>query len=45
MSSSVNQIGGVVHTLTGAATICQSTVTNDTFCEESFLDDEQKKEK
>ena len=45
MSSSINQIGGVVHALTDATTICQSTVTNDTFCEESFLDDEQKKRK
>ena len=45
MSSSVNQIGGVVHASLSAATISQSTVTNDTFCEEEFLDDEQKKRK
>ena len=45
MSSSVNQIDGVVHVLTSVPTINGSTVTNDTFCEESFLDDEQKKRK
>ena len=45
MSSSSNQIGGVVHASLSAATISRSTMTNDTFCEEVFLDDEQKKRK
>ena len=45
MISFVNQIRRVVHALTSAATIGQSTVTNDMFCEESILDDEQKKRK
>ena len=43
MSSSVNQIVGVLHALTSAATIGQSTVTFDTFYEELFLDHEQEK--
>ena len=46
MSSSTNQVvGGVVHASQSVATMGQSTVTNNTFCEESFLDDEQKKRK
>ena len=43
MSSSVNQIGGVVNASLSTATIGQSTVINDTLCKESFLDDKQKK--
>ena len=45
MSSSVNQIGGVMYALISVATINQSTVTNDMLYEGSFLDDEQKKRK
>ena len=43
MSSSYNQIGGVVNASQSEATTGPSTVTNDTFCEESFLTDEQQK--
>ena len=42
MGSSYNQFrGGVIASQT-EATIGLITVTNDTFCEEVFLDDEQK---
>ena len=43
MSSSVNQIAGVVHASLSAATISLSTVTNETFCEKAVLGDEQNK--
>ena len=43
MSSSENQVGGVVNALQREATIGPSTVTNVTLYEESCLADEQKK--
>ena len=45
MSSSYNKVGGIVNASQSEATIGLSTVTNSTFCEEAFLDDEQKKRK
>ena len=41
MSSSYNQAGGIVNASQSIATIGPSIVTNDTFCEESCLTDEQ----
>ena len=45
MSSSYNQVWGIVNTSQSESTIGPITVTNDTFCEEPFLTDEQQKRK
>ena len=45
MSSSYSQVGGIMNDSQSEATIGTSTMTNDTFCDKSFLTDEQKKRK